>query len=57
MSPAAAQALRLGMINEGVDLMGDGMMVSSAHTDADVDLTIEAFRRTLRAMKDERLLA
>jgi glutamate-1-semialdehyde 2,1-aminomutase len=52
---AAAQALRLGMINEGVDLMGGGMMVSSAHTDTDVDRTVEAFRRTLRAMKDERL--
>ena len=57
MSPAAAQALRRGMINEGVALMGDGMMVSSAHTDADVDRTIDAFRRALRAMKDERLLA
>jgi glutamate-1-semialdehyde 2,1-aminomutase len=53
---AAGRALRLGMLNEGVDLMADGMMVSSAHTDADVDRTVEAFRRTLRAMKDERLL-
>ena len=52
----ASQALRLGMINEGVDLMGGGLMVSSAHTDADVALTIDAFRRTLRAMKDEPLL-
>ena len=49
--------MRLGMINEGVDLMGDGLMVSSAHTDADVALTIDAFRRTLRAMKDEHLLS
>ena len=57
VSRAAAQALRLGMINEGVDLMGDGMMVSSAHADADIDRTIEAFRRTLRAMKDDRLLS
>jgi glutamate-1-semialdehyde 2,1-aminomutase len=56
--PAAVpHAIRLGMINEGVDLMGDGLMVSSAHTDGDVDRTLEAFRRTLRAMKDERLLA
>lgn len=57
VSRAASQALRLGMINEGVDLMAGGMMVSSAHSDADVTLTIDAFRRTLRAMKDERLLA
>ena len=56
MAGAVSQALRLGMINEGVDLMGDGMMVSSAHTDADVQHTIEALRRTLRAMKDERLV-
>ncbi|MEX0750470.1 MAG: aspartate aminotransferase family protein [Dehalococcoidia bacterium] len=53
VSGAASQALRRGMLNEGIDLMGDGMMVSSAHTDADVDRTVEAFRRTLRAMKEE----
>ncbi len=35
--------------------MGDGMMVSSAHTGDDVDRTIEAFRRTLRALKEARL--
>lgn len=51
-----AAALRLGMLNEGVDLMAGGMMVSSAHTEADVDRTVEAFRRTLRAMKGERLV-
>jgi glutamate-1-semialdehyde 2,1-aminomutase len=52
---AAAQALRLAMINEGVDLMGDGMMVSSAHTQDDAVRTIKAFRRTLRAMKADGL--
>lgn len=52
----AAQALRLGMINEGVDLMGGGLMVSSAHTKDDVAYTLEAFRRTLAAMKEERLV-
>ena len=44
--------LRIGMLNEDVDLMGAGMMVSSAHTAEDVDRTVEALRRTLRAMKD-----
>jgi glutamate-1-semialdehyde 2,1-aminomutase len=48
-----ALALRRGMLNEGVDLMALGMMVSAAHTADDVDRTVEAFRRTLRAMKDE----
>jgi glutamate-1-semialdehyde 2,1-aminomutase len=53
---ATVVALRRGMLNEGVDLMDGGMMVSSAHTADDVDRTVEAFRRTLAAMKDERLL-
>jgi len=52
----AANALRLGMLNEGVDLMGDGMMVSSAHTPGDVSRTRDAFSATLRAMKDEKLV-
>ncbi len=50
------QALRLGMLNEGVDLMAGGMMVSSAHTPEDVGSTVAAFRSTLRAMKEERLV-
>jgi glutamate-1-semialdehyde aminotransferase len=41
------------MINEGVQLMGDGMMVSSVHNDSDVDRTVAAFRASLRAMKDD----
>jgi len=57
LGAAAALALRRGMLNEGIDLMAGGMMVSSAHTDADVDRTVEAFRRTLRAMKDEGVAA
>lgn len=51
----AAQALRRGMLNEGVDLMAGGMMVSSAHTAEDVDRTVDAFRATLRAMRSEGL--
>jgi glutamate-1-semialdehyde aminotransferase len=44
------------MLNEGVHLFGDLMLVSSAHTSDDVSRTVDAFRATLRAMKDERLL-
>jgi glutamate-1-semialdehyde 2,1-aminomutase len=51
----AANALRLGMLNEGVDLMDYGMMVSSAHTADDVARTVAALRSTLRAMQAERL--
>jgi glutamate-1-semialdehyde 2,1-aminomutase len=56
VSGAVMQGLRLGMINEGVDLMAGGLMVSSAHTEADVGRTVEALRRTLRAMKVDELL-
>jgi glutamate-1-semialdehyde 2,1-aminomutase len=48
---STAIALRLGMLNEGIDLMGSGMMVSSVHTGDDAHRTVEAFRRTVRAMK------
>jgi glutamate-1-semialdehyde 2,1-aminomutase len=51
-----AQALQLGMLNEGVHVFGDLVVVSSAHGEHDVARTVEAFRATLRAMKDERLL-
>ena len=52
----AMWALKRGMLNEGVDLMGTGGMLSSAHTDEDIDRTLEAFSRTLRRMKEEGLL-
>ncbi len=46
-------ALRRAMLNEGVDLMHAGMMVSSVHSDRDVDATIEAFDRSLAALQAE----
>jgi len=50
--------LRLAMLNNGVDLKGwRGGIVSAAHTDADVELTLEAWRRSLRALKEEEALA
>lgn len=51
-----SQGLRLGMLNEGIDLMSGGLMVSAVHGEDDIDRTVSAFRATLRAMKDERLL-
>ena len=44
-------ALRRGMLNEGIDLMGAGGMLSNAHTPEDIASTVEAFRCTLRVMK------
>jgi glutamate-1-semialdehyde 2,1-aminomutase len=46
--------LRLAMLNNGVDLKGwRGGILSAAHTQADVDLTLEAWRKSLCALKDE----
>ena len=50
---AASQALQRGMMNEGIDLMGQGMMVSAVHTADDIDRTEDAMRRTVRTMKEE----
>ncbi|MEX0785317.1 MAG: aspartate aminotransferase family protein [Dehalococcoidia bacterium] len=52
----AVWALRRGMLNEGVDLMGTGGLVSGVHTSADAERTVEAFTRTLRCMKQEAIL-
>jgi len=56
-TPKLALALRLGMLNHGVDLMGmTGALVSGVHTDADVDFTLAAFEGTLAEMQAEGLL-
>lgn len=49
----ASAALRRALINEGVDLMGSGGMVSAVHTADDVAFTLEAFERALRALKED----
>ncbi len=49
-------ALRRGLLNRGVDLMGTGGLVSSAHEDADADRTIAAFEETLHDMRGEGLV-
>ena len=46
-------ALRRGMLNHGIDLMGSGGRVSSAHNENDVEKTVEAWARTLGALKQE----
>jgi glutamate-1-semialdehyde 2,1-aminomutase len=46
--------LRLAMLNNGVDLKGTrGGIVSAAHTEADVELTLHAWRKALRALREE----
>ena len=46
--------LRLAMLNHGVDLKGwRGGIISAAHTEADVEWTLAAWRQSLRALREE----
>ncbi len=54
---ALMRPLRWALYNHGVDLMGNGGMVSSAHGDAEVADTIEAFRAAIADLRAEGLLA
>ena len=56
--PAAlTAALKRGMLNHGVDLMGgNGGFTSGVHTDEDTTRTVGAFQATLREMKAENLI-
>jgi glutamate-1-semialdehyde 2,1-aminomutase len=50
-------ALKRGMLNHGVDLMGGaGGFVSGAHTDEEIAATIRAFRAAIADIQSERLL-
>ncbi|MFW6075339.1 MAG: aminotransferase class III-fold pyridoxal phosphate-dependent enzyme, partial [Chloroflexota bacterium] len=46
-------ALYQGMLLNGVDLFHGGGLVSSVHTEEDIDQSIEAFRATVTRMRDE----
>ena len=48
-----ARPLKWALFNHGVDLMTTGGMVSSAHTDADIDQTIEGFRSAIGDLRAE----
>ena len=50
MGGQVGEALQCGMYVEGVDVFHGGGLLSIAHTDADVDRTIEAFDTTIRRM-------
>jgi glutamate-1-semialdehyde 2,1-aminomutase len=47
--------LYAGMTAEGVDIFHGGGLLSIAHTEADIDRTIEAFDTTIRRMLREGL--
>ena len=49
------EAVRRAVQNRGVDFMsGIAGMVSSAHTEADIDQTVTAIEDALKAVRDER---
>lgn len=55
--PAVKAALQKGMMKRGVDLMsGKSGIMSTAHTQADLEQTINAFGETLKEMRDSQLL-
>jgi len=52
-SPAVTE-LKLGMQNQGIDIMGrDAFLVSATHTETEIDRTLEAFESTLAAVRAE----
>ena len=55
-APEVLHPLQAGMMLEGVHLFQGRGFVSSAHTEADVERTVEAFERTLRRMRAEGLV-
>jgi glutamate-1-semialdehyde 2,1-aminomutase len=56
IAPALLRPLRWALFNHGVDLMGNGGMVSSAHGEAEVGDTIEGFRAAIADLRAEGLL-
>ncbi|WP_373324345.1 aminotransferase class III-fold pyridoxal phosphate-dependent enzyme [Tepidiforma flava] len=53
MPPERARLLQLALLNRGVQLFGTGGMLSSAHTEADIEATLEAWRGALLQLRDE----
>ena len=50
-------ALKRGMLNHGVDLMGgSGGFTSGVHREEDIDVTVEAFKHTLHELQAESLI-
>ncbi len=53
---ALVQPLKQALLNRGVDLMGTGGMVSSAHGEAEIADTVEAFAGAIEDLRAEGLL-
>lgn len=49
-------AMKRGLQNNGVDITGrDAFLVSATHTESDIDRTLDAFEKTLTAIRAEGL--
>jgi glutamate-1-semialdehyde aminotransferase len=50
-------ALKRGLLNRGVDIMGrDAFLVSATHTEREIEQTLAAFEGTLAAVREEGLV-
>ena len=56
VDPALVQNLRCGLLLHGVDTPAHGGLTMAAHGEEDIDRTIQAFEKTLHAMKRSELL-
>lgn len=52
-NPERDRLLQLALLNRGVQLFGTGGMLSSAHSDDDIAMSIEAFDGAIGALQDE----
>lgn len=57
ISEELMRPLRWALFNHGVDLMGNGGMVSSEHGDSEVSDTVDAFRSAIGDLRAENLLS
>ena len=55
--PALANRVRMGMLNHGVDITPAlGGTISAMHGDEELAITVDAFRQTLRDLRDEGMI-
>jgi glutamate-1-semialdehyde 2,1-aminomutase len=55
-SASVAEGLNLGMLSRGIALFGNWGITSIAHSDEDVQQTVEAFAQTLRQLQESGML-
>ena len=56
VDPGLVQNLRCGLLLHGVDTPAHGGLTMAAHSEEDIDQTIQAFEKTLHEMKRSDLL-